>query len=93
MKYCERKTLFRMKKEDEQASFKGTRMGIYLGLGPHPARALGHRTSCPPLRAGTDRSTTTAHVYIYIYIIYIYIHIEYVYMSSCAKVKSACTYI
>ena len=24
-----------------------------LGLGPHPARALGRRTSCPPLRAGT----------------------------------------
>jgi len=22
---------------------------IYLGLGPHPERALGHRISCPPL--------------------------------------------
>jgi len=25
---CERKTLFRMKKEADQAGFKGTRMGI-----------------------------------------------------------------
>ena len=24
-----------------------------LRFGPHPARALGRRTSCPPLRAGT----------------------------------------
>jgi len=27
MKYCERETLFWMKKEAEQAGFKGTRMG------------------------------------------------------------------
>jgi len=31
-----------------------------LGLGPHPARALGRCTSCPPLRAGTAHSLEIA---------------------------------